>query len=60
MYPPAPIGDDWHDITSNKTILSYGGGIRWQLTEEQPLNIGLDLAVSSDDYTVYVQVGEKF
>ncbi|MEN8167370.1 MAG: BamA/TamA family outer membrane protein [Pseudomonadota bacterium] len=54
------FGDDLHDITSNKTILSYGGGIRWQLTEEQPLNIGLDLAVSSDDYTVLVQVGEKF
>lgn len=48
------------DLFDEQTINSYGGGIRWQVTEDKKLNLGIDVGYSDDDRAVYVQVGEKF
>ena len=42
------------------TIYSYGAGIRWQVTADKKLNLGVDVGYSDDNRAVYVQVGERF
>ena len=53
-------GSDWDSLLSSQTIYSYGGGIRWQVTKNQKMNLGIDAAFSNDDQAIYVQVGESF
>ena len=53
-------GEDIDSLTSSQTIVSYGGGIRWQVTKDKKMNLGVDIAFSTDDQAIYVQVGEKF
>jgi len=42
------------------TISSYGAGLRWQVTKDKKLNLGIDVGFSDDNSAIYVQVGEKF
>jgi len=42
------------------TIYSYGAGVRWQVTADKKLNLGVDVGYSDDNRAVYVQVGERF
>ena len=52
--------NSFDDLFKTDTITSYGGGIRWQVSEDKKLNLGVDVAVSNDDYTLYVQIGERY
>lgn len=47
-------------LSQGRAINSYGGGVRWQVTADRELNLGLDSAVSTDDSAVFIQIGEKF
>ena len=49
-------GNDLDSLLSSRTIVSYGSGIRWQVTKDKKMNIGVDVAVSSDDQASYIQV----
>jgi hypothetical protein len=53
-------GDDMGNLISGRNIVSYGGGLRWQVTKDKKLNLGLDYAVSTDGEAFIVQIGEKF
>jgi len=53
-------GEDYDGLLSSRTIVSYGGGIRWQVTKNKKMNLGIDVAFSTDDQAIYVQVGESF
>ena len=53
------FGKDLEDAGNNRRITSYGTGLRWQVTADKSLNLGLDLAVSTDDNSIYIQIGEK-
>lgn len=53
-------GEDYQNLLSSQTIYSYGVGIRWQVTEDRKMNLGVDVAFSNDDQAVYIQVGESF
>lgn len=48
------------DLRDNPTIVSYGMGLRWQVTKDKALNLGLDLAFTNDGNVLLVEVGEKF
>ena len=48
------------DIFQSETITSYGAGVRWQVSKDKKLNLGIDVGYSDDESAVYVQVGEKF
>jgi len=54
------FGDDFGNLSSSRTITSYGGGVRWQVTKEKDLNLGVDVAFSTDDQAVYIRIGEKY
>lgn len=54
------FGNSIEDMSTNPTIFSYGGGVRWQVTKDKKLNLGVDVAFSTDDNSIYIQVGEKF
>lgn len=60
FYEAGNVADSLDSIFQTKTITAYGGGIRWQVTEDKLLNLGVDVGFSEDEYAVYVQVGEKF
>lgn len=47
-------------LSDGRTIGSVGGGLRWQVTADRDMNIGLDFAISSDDRAVFIQIGERF
>jgi hypothetical protein len=47
-------------LHSARTITTCGGGVRWQVSADRDLNVGLDYAVSSDDKAVFLQIGERF
>jgi outer membrane protein assembly factor BamA len=49
-----------HALADGRTIRTVGGGVRWQVTSNRDMNIGLDFAVSSDDRAVFIQIGERF
>lgn len=42
------------------TIYSYGAGVRWQVTADKKLNLGVDVGYSDNNRAIYVQVGERF
>ena len=48
------------EIFDGRRIKSFGAGVRWQVTKEQPMHLGIDAAFSTDDQAIYVQVGERF
>lgn len=48
------------DLADARTIVTLGGGVRWQVTAEREMHLGIDLAVSSDDRAVFIQIGERF
>ena len=47
-------------LSDARTITTVGTGLRWQVTAERDMHIGLDFAVSSDDRAVFLQIGERF
>ncbi|KPJ92334.1 MAG: hypothetical protein AMJ55_09910 [Gammaproteobacteria bacterium SG8_15] len=60
FYEAGSVADSLDRIFQTNTITAYGGGVRWQVTEDKLLNLGVDVGFSEDDYAVYVSVGEKF
>ena len=48
------------DLSDARTIVTLGTGLRWQVTAERDMHLGLDFAVSSDDKAVFIQIGERF
>lgn len=48
------------DMKVNDLVASIGTGLRWQVSSDKPLHLGLDVGVSKDNHAVYVQIGEKF
>jgi outer membrane protein assembly factor BamA len=48
-------------LGSARTIVSYGGAVRWQASAERRLYLGVNVAYSTDTgSTVFIQVGERF
>jgi outer membrane translocation and assembly module TamA len=47
-------------LGSGRRITSYGAGVRWQVTPDKKLNLGFDVAISTDEKAAYIQVGEQF
>lgn len=47
-------------LADGRTIKTVGGGVRWRVTEERDMNIGLDYAASSDDRALFIQIAERF
>ena len=54
------FNDDFNELLTGRRITSYGGGVRWQVTEQKQMHLGVDVAFSTDDNAVYVQIGERF
>jgi len=60
FYEIGSIATSASDLFRNEIITSIGGGIRWQVTKDKKLNLGIDAGYSGGDKAIYVQVGEKF
>ena len=54
------IGNSISNLDERETITSYGTGLRWQAINSKQMHIGIDIAFSEDDDTVYLRVGEAF
>jgi Omp85 superfamily domain len=52
--------DVFSELSNGRTITSYGGGVRWQVTADRDMHLGLDVAISTDDRAAFIQVGERF
>lgn len=52
--------DSMGDLFHAETITSYGGGVRWKVTKDKNLNLGVDIGFSGGDNEIYVQIGERF
>ncbi len=48
------------ELGSARTIVSYGGAVRWQPSAARRLYLGLNAAFSTDDKALFIQVGEAF
>jgi hypothetical protein len=44
----------------DEPLPSFGGGLRYQVTKDNPIHMRLDIAVGKDDAKVYFSVGEAF
>ena len=60
FYEVGWFNNNSSDLFDDDMVKSIGAGLRWQVTKEQGMNLGVDVAYSSGDYTIYVQVGEGF
>jgi outer membrane protein assembly factor BamA len=54
------VANTLDNIPESETITAYGGGVRWQVTEDKLLNLGLDVGFSDSDSAIYVNIGERF
>ncbi len=54
------VADNIDNILQSDLITAYGGGVRWQVTNDKLLNLGLDVGISEGDYAVYINIGERF
>ena len=54
------FGPGFEDLRSSRTIATLGSGVRWRVTADREMNIGLDVAFSSDDRALFIQIGERF
>jgi outer membrane protein assembly factor BamA len=52
--------DAFSELSKGRTITSYGGGVRRQVTADRDMHLGLDVAISTDDRAAFIQVGERF
>jgi hypothetical protein len=48
------------ELQDARTIATLGAGLRWQVTAERDMHLGIDAAFSSDDRAVFIQIGERF
>jgi len=48
------------ELADARTIKTVGSGVRWRVTAERDMNVGVDFAVSSDDRAVFIQIAERF
>ncbi|MGD8712441.1 MAG: BamA/TamA family outer membrane protein [Thiohalophilus sp.] len=60
FYEMGWINDDLSQITSGPRVTSVGAGLRWQVTQDKTMNLGVDAAFSTDDKAIYIQIGEAF
>ncbi|MFW2372423.1 MAG: BamA/TamA family outer membrane protein [Gammaproteobacteria bacterium] len=60
FYEAGTIADTVNTLFEFETITSYGGGLRWQVSKDNKLHLGIDVGYSDGESAVYVQVGEKF
>jgi outer membrane protein assembly factor BamA len=60
FYEIGSVSNTVSDIFKSQTIDSFGVGIRWQVTADKKLNLGIDFAKSDFDSAVYVKVGESY
>jgi outer membrane protein assembly factor BamA len=54
------VAPTFNELNDSDTITSYGFGVRWQAVRSKSLNVGIDVAYSDDDSSVYIRVGESF
>lgn len=54
------IAASMSELFHRQTITSYGGGLRWQVTKDKKINLGVDVGFSGDDKAIYVRIGEVF
>jgi len=47
-------------LADARTIATVGTGLRWQVTADRDMHLGLDFAISTDDRAVFLQIGERF
>ena len=60
FYELGSVALNVNELLQADIITSVGGGIRWQVTENKKMNLGIDVGYSEDDSAVYLQIGEKF
>jgi Omp85 superfamily domain len=54
------VAPDLNGFTSATALPSFGGGLRYQLTDQNKVNFRLDVAWGRDDVLYYLSVGEAF
>ncbi|TVZ41205.1 surface antigen-like protein [Alteromonadaceae bacterium 2753L.S.0a.02] len=54
------IGESLDELFDSRNVNSAGLGLRWQPIVSKELNLGIDVAKSTDDSALYLRVGEAF
>lgn len=60
FYETGWVNDDFSQMTSGVKVTSTGAGLRWQPVKDKAINLGLDVAYSTDDKAIYIQIGESY
>lgn len=54
------VGNNTHEAVTNSWVSSLGAGIRWQVSAQQPMHLGLDVGAGEGESAIYLNIGEKF
>jgi len=54
------VAGSFGDLTSSDTLPAGGVGLRFRASQEQKLNLSLDLAYGRDESALYMYIGEAF
>ena len=54
------VSDSYEGLSENRSIPSYGLGVRFSVLPAQRINLRVDFARSRDDQAVHISVGEAF
>jgi outer membrane translocation and assembly module TamA len=54
------VASRFPDFTFDDLLASAGVGVRYQISEEHPVNYRIDYAIGKDDGELYFAVGEAF
>jgi outer membrane protein assembly factor BamA len=54
------VANDLSSLPGSDGELGFGSGLRYRISEEDQMNIGVDLALGGDDLAIYFRIGEAF
>jgi outer membrane protein assembly factor BamA len=54
------VSPEWSSFNWENVVPSYGAGIRFRLSRNNPVNLRVDFAFTDDDFAVLLTLGEAF
>ena len=52
--------NDFERLDDSQSVVTGGGGFRYELARRYGIHAGVDVAFSSDDAAVYLQIGSAW
>ena len=60
FFALATVFESFNEDHNGQILPGIGAGIRYIISEDTHMNVGMDIAVGKDDWGIYFRIGESF